>query len=180
MLIVLALHFVVASGAPWLFARWGRHAFYVLAAVPAGSFIWLLFQHNAVYSPGATGPPTELVPWVPDLQLELAFRMDALAWLMSLLVLGVGALVLVYCARYFKSDDGGLGGFGAQLLAFAGVMFGLVTADNLLLLYRLLGTDHRPVLPADRVCADPDCRPAGGPAGADGHHRWAAWPCWWA
>ncbi|HEV7168467.1 MAG TPA: Na+/H+ antiporter subunit A [Micrococcaceae bacterium] len=135
MLIVLALHFVVASGAPWLFARWGRHAFYVLAAVPAGSFIWLLFQHNAVYSPGATGPPTELVPWVPDLQLELAFRMDALAWLMSLLVLGVGALVLVYCARYFKSDDGGLGGFGSQLLAFAGVMFGLVTADNLLLLY---------------------------------------------
>ena len=135
MLIVLALHFVVALAAPWIFARWGRHAFYVLAAVPASSFIWLLFQHDAVYSPTATGPPTALIPWIPDLQLELAFRMDALAWLMSLLVLGVGTLVLAYCARYFKSDDGGLGGFGSQLLAFAGVMFGLVTADNLLLLY---------------------------------------------
>ncbi|MEO6531758.1 MAG: Na+/H+ antiporter subunit A, partial [Specibacter sp.] len=58
-----------------------------------------------------------------------------LSWLMSLLVLGVGALVLAYCARYFKTDDAGLGGFGAQLLAFAGVMFGLVTADNLILLF---------------------------------------------
>ncbi|MET1063388.1 MAG: Na+/H+ antiporter subunit A, partial [Arthrobacter sp.] len=63
------------------------------------------------------------------------FRMDALAWVMSLLVLGVGALVLVYCARYFKDKDDYLGGFGAQLLAFAGVMFGLVTADDLLLLF---------------------------------------------
>ncbi len=135
MLIVLALHFVVALAAPWFFARWGRHAFYGLAAVPGGSFVWLLLQHDAVYSPGATGPPTEMIPWVPDLQLDLAFRMDALAWLMSLLVLGVGALVLAYCARYFRADDGGLAGFGSQLLAFAGVMFGLVTADNLILLY---------------------------------------------
>ena len=54
---------------------------------------------------------------------------------MSLLVLGVGALVLVYCARYFKKKDQDLGGFGAQLLAFAGAMFGLVMADDLLLLF---------------------------------------------
>ena len=76
-----------------------------------------------------------MLPWIPDLKLELAFRMDALAWVMSLLVLGVGALVLVYCARYFKDKDDYLGGFGAQLLAFAGVMFGLVTADDLLLMF---------------------------------------------
>jgi len=54
---------------------------------------------------------------------------------MSLLVLGVGSLVLVYCARYFKRKDQDLGAFGAQLLAFAGAMFGLVTADDLLLLF---------------------------------------------
>jgi multicomponent Na+:H+ antiporter subunit A len=75
------------------------------------------------------------VPWIPELKIELAFRMDALAWIMSLLVLGVGALVLVYCARYFKNKDSNLGGFGAQLLAFAGAMFGLVTADDLLLMF---------------------------------------------
>ena len=47
--------------------------------------------------------------------------MDALAAVLCLLVLGVGALVLFYCARYFKNEDPHTGAFGAQLLAFAGV-----------------------------------------------------------
>ena len=146
MITVLAVHFAVAAVAPFLFRKFGRNSFYALAAVPAGSFAWLVLQHGAVY-PGAAGDQSraaggsagtglsEVLPWIPELKLELAFRMDALAWVMSLLVLGVGALVLVYCARYFKDKDDYLGGFGAQLLAFAGVMFGLVTADDLLLMF---------------------------------------------
>ncbi|HEY8753294.1 MAG TPA: proton-conducting transporter membrane subunit, partial [Arthrobacter sp.] len=133
MITVLAVHFTVAVVAPLLFRAWGRNAFYALAAVPAASFVWLLFQQGAVYSDA--GPVSEVVPWIPGLDLELAFRLDPLAWVMSLLVLGVGALVLVYCARYFSPKDQDLGGFGAQFLAFAGVMFGLVVADDLLLLF---------------------------------------------
>ena len=133
MITVLAVHFAVAAVAPFLFRRIGRNAFFALAAVPAGSFVWLAFQHDAVYSDA--GSITAVLPWIPDLRLELAFRMDALAWVMSLLILGVGALVLVYCARYFEDKDSYLGGFGAQLLAFAGAMFGLVTADDLLLMF---------------------------------------------
>lgn len=132
MITVLAVHFSVAVLAPLLFRSWGRNAFYGLAAVPAASFAWLLLQHGPVYSGGSI---SEVVPWIPGLKLELAFRMDALAWVMSLLVLGVGSLVLVYCARYFKKKDQDLGAFGAQLLAFAGAMFGLVVADDLLLLF---------------------------------------------
>ena len=143
MITVLAVHFAVAAVAPFLFRKFGRNSFYALAAVPAGSFVWLLLQHGAVYSGsgadqsggGASAGPAEVLPWIPELDIELAFRMDALAWVLSLLVLGVGALVLVYCARYFKDKDEYLGGFGAQLLAFAGVMFGLVTADDLLLMF---------------------------------------------
>lgn len=148
MITVLAVHFAVAAVAPFLFRRFGRNSFYALAAVPAASFLWLVLQHGAVY-PGAesvgagshgagSGPgagTAEVLPWIAGLKLELAFRMDALAWVMSLLVLGVGALVLVYCARYFKDKDEHLGGFGAQLLAFAGAMFGLVSADDLLLMF---------------------------------------------
>ena len=133
MITVLAVHFSVAVLAPFLFRSWGRNAFYALAAVPGASFIWLLLQHGPVYA--GAGSVSETVPWIPGLQLELAFRMDALAWVMSLLVLGVGSLVLVYCARYFKKKDQDLGAFGAQLLAFAGAMFGLVVADDLLLLF---------------------------------------------
>ncbi|MCU1562707.1 MAG: Na+/H+ antiporter subunit [Arthrobacter sp.] len=137
MITVLAVHFAVAAVAPFLFQKFGRNAFYALAAVPAGSFIWLILQHGAVYADSGTlqAGTAEVLPWIPELRLELAFRMDALAWVMSLLVLGVGALVLVYCARYFKDRDEDLGGFGAQLLAFAGAMFGLVTADDLLLMF---------------------------------------------
>jgi multicomponent Na+:H+ antiporter subunit A len=131
-LTVLAITFVAATVAPLIFSKLGRNAFYVLAAVPAGAFIWLLFQYGPVYSGGGI---EELLPWIPTLQLELAFRMDPLAWIMSLLILGVGSLVLVYCARYFKNKDADLGGFGAQLLAFAGAMFGLVTSDDLLMLF---------------------------------------------
>lgn len=133
MITVLAVHFSVAVLVPFLFRAWGRNAFYALAAVPAASFGWLLFQHGPVYS--GSGAVAEVFEWIPGLRLELAFRMDALAWVMSLLVLGVGSLVLVYCARYFKKKDQDLGAFGAQLLAFAGAMFGLVVADDLLLLF---------------------------------------------
>lgn len=142
MLIVLAIHFMVALIAPLLFRKFGRAAFYLLAAVPAGSFGWLLAQYSAVQagtagtsSMSAGGPPSIVLAWVPPLQLELAFRLDTLAWILSLLILGIGALVLLYCARYFKQDDADLGAFGAQLLGFAGVMFGLVVADDLILLY---------------------------------------------
>jgi multicomponent Na+:H+ antiporter subunit A len=140
---VLAVHFAVAAVAPFLFRKFRRNTFYALAAVPAASFIWLVLQRDSVY-PGAVNgssagaPPgsvAEVIPWIPELRIELAFRLDALAWIMSLLVLGVGALVLLYCARYFKNKDSNLGGFGAQLLAFAGAMFGLVTADDLLLMF---------------------------------------------
>ncbi|MGG5170611.1 Na+/H+ antiporter subunit A [Pseudarthrobacter sp. J1738] len=134
MLTILATHFTLAIVAPWIFQRWGRNSFYALAAVPAGSFVWLLAQHNAVFG-SKNGAVTELQPWIPQLGLNLAFRLDALAWIMCLLALGIGALVLVYCARYFKNKDSHLGGFGAQLLAFAGAMFGLVTADDLILLF---------------------------------------------
>lgn len=133
MITVLAVHFSVAVLAPFLFRAWGRNAFYALAAVPAGAFLWLVSQYGSVYS--GAGAVAEVFEWIPGLHLEFAFRMDALAWVMSLLVLGVGSLVLLYCARYFKRKDQDLGGFGAQLLAFAGAMFGLVVADDLLLLF---------------------------------------------
>jgi len=80
-------------------------------------------------------PPSVVIPWIPDLRVELAFRMDALSADLSILILGVGSLVLFYCARYFRPEDPKMGAFGAQLLAFAAAMFGLVTADDLILLF---------------------------------------------
>ncbi len=43
--------------------------------------------------------------------------------------------MLVYCARYFKNDDMGVGPFAAKLVAFAGAMTGLVTADDVIIMF---------------------------------------------
>ena len=77
--------------------------------------------------------------WVPELSMNITLRFDALAAIMSVLVLGIGALVLFYCADYFHHHDGHtekrLPSFAAELVAFSGAMFGLVVSDNMLVLY---------------------------------------------
>jgi multicomponent Na+:H+ antiporter subunit A len=128
---LLLLHLFAAMAAPVLVRWWGRTAFLALALVPAAGFTWVA-QLGAVLDGGAVD---ETVPWIPALDLEVALRLDALALLFAALVTGVGALVFLYCARYFEPGDGGLGRFAASLMAFAGSMLGLVVADDVLLLY---------------------------------------------
>ncbi|MGB0435898.1 MAG: Na+/H+ antiporter subunit A [Mycobacterium sp.] len=134
MLAILAAHAVATLLAPLLVHRWGRTAFYPLALVPLVSLVWV-----ALNWPGEDRAQTVNVPWVPGLSMDIALRFDALAAIMSLLVLGIGALVLFYCAEYFHHCDGHkekrLPSFAAELVAFSGAMFGLVTSDNMLVLY---------------------------------------------
>ncbi|KUP28484.1 Na+/H+ antiporter subunit A [Kocuria rhizophila] len=133
MIPVLLLHGVMALFAPAILKRTGRSGFYVVALAPLVGLVWLLSQTSRVYGPEHGWSTT--LEWIPQLGITLSFRMDALAYMMCLLVLGVGTLVLAYCARYFKADAQDIGSFAAQLVAFAGAMFGLVTADDLMVLF---------------------------------------------
>jgi multicomponent Na+:H+ antiporter subunit A len=143
MLAILYAHAVAALLAPVLVRRWGRHAFYPLALVPLGSLPWvaLNWPQQDVAAGAAPGRGGQIVhlDWVPELSMDITFRFDALAAIMSVLVLGVGALVLFYCAEYFHHHDGHmekrLPSFAAELVAFSGAMFGLVVSDNMLMLY---------------------------------------------
>jgi multicomponent Na+:H+ antiporter subunit A len=123
---LLILHAVAAVCAPWLARRMGRRSFVLLALPPAAGFGYTLW-------PQASG--THSTDWAPVIGMELAFRVDPLALLMMGLVTGVGVLVLCYSVRYFPERDDGLGRYGGAMVAFAGSMLGLVTADDLLLLY---------------------------------------------
>lgn len=125
-------HLLAAMLAPFFFRRWGRTCFYFLSLVPAAGFLWLLLQLPAVLD---GRPPTETMSWVPQLNMELSFRMDMLSWILSAMVLGIGAPVLFYCAGYFRHTNRYSGAFAAQLTAFAGVMFGLVTADDIMVMF---------------------------------------------
>ncbi|WP_299279990.1 Na+/H+ antiporter subunit A [uncultured Georgenia sp.] len=132
MLQLLVLHLVVAVIAPACMKLWGRRFFLALALAPAAAAVWAGVQTPAVLRGDHPGVD---VSWVPLLDLHLSFRLDTLAWLMVLLVGGIGALVLVYCAAYFSASAKGLGRFAGVFVAFAGSMLGLVTTDNTLLLY---------------------------------------------
>ncbi|MCV7282799.1 Na+/H+ antiporter subunit A [Mycolicibacterium flavescens] len=134
MLAVLTAHAVATALAPLLVYRWGRMAFYPLALVPLFSLVWVVLNWP---SPGSSTRVD--IPWVPELSMDINLRFDSLAAIMSVLVLAIGALVLFYCADYFHHHDGRkenrLPSFAAELVAFSGAMFGLVTSDNTLLLY---------------------------------------------
>ncbi|MGY1760078.1 Na+/H+ antiporter subunit A [Geodermatophilus sp. SYSU D00779] len=132
MLVLLLLHLLAGVLAPVLVRWWGRQAFLALALVPAAGFVWVLSRLGPVL---AGEELRETVPWIPALQLDVALRLDALALAFAALVTGVGALVLVYCARYFAPGEEGTGRFAGCLTAFAGSMLGLVVADDLFLLY---------------------------------------------
>ncbi len=132
MLGILVAHALATASAPLLVARLGRRAFYPLALVPLGSLAWVLAHWP--------GPEQRIdVAWVPQLSMNINLRFDHLAAIMSVLVLGVGSLVLFYCAQYFDHRDGHtekrLPSFAAEMVAFSGAMFGLVVCDNALLLY---------------------------------------------
>src|SRR5690606_2129143 len=151
MLILLAAFAGVPLVLPWLVHRIGTRAFHVAAALSAIAFVHTLVLTPAVLS-GAT--PFETFAWIPELGIELSMRMDTLSWLLTLIVTGVGALVMLYCRWYFHRKDEGLGQFSAVLLAFAGAMYGLVLTDDLVVLvmfwevtsilsYLLIGYYHR-------------------------------------
>ena len=93
MLVILLAHAIAAAVAPVLVRRWGRLAFYPLALVPAASLIWV-----ALNWPHEDPPATVDIPWVPELSMNITLRFDTLSAVMSVLVLGIGALVLFYCA----------------------------------------------------------------------------------
>ncbi len=168
MLILLVAHVLMAFAAPWLVSVFKRRAFIVMAAAPAAAAIYALFCTRRVL---AGDYPVEVVQWVPGLQLDLTLRMDTLSWLMLLIVGGVGALVLIYCSAYFAPTATGLRRFGAELVAFAGSMVGLVVSDNMLLLFVFW---ELTIIFADRSLCAPESQSACG--NAVHHHHHCRWP----
>ena len=78
----------------------------------------------------AGGVLREEYRWLPGAGLNFTVRLDGFAWLFSMLILGIGALVVLY-ARYYMSPEDPVPRFFAFLLAFMGSMMGVVLSGNL-------------------------------------------------
>src|SRR5689334_19614728 len=70
------------------------------------------------------------VAWLPGVGLNFVIRMDGLAWMLAMLVAGIGALVVLY-ARYYMSPADPVPRFFSFLLAFMGAMLGVALSGNL-------------------------------------------------
>ncbi|SEF83244.1 monovalent cation/H+ antiporter subunit A [Nitrosomonas ureae] len=69
--------------------------------------------------------------WIPVRGLDVVFRLDGLGLLFSLMILGIGLLIILY-ARYYLSERDDMGRFFAYLLMFMGSMLGIVISENII------------------------------------------------
>ncbi|PKF62478.1 monovalent cation/H+ antiporter subunit A [Psychromonas sp. psych-6C06] len=101
------------------------------AILPALALILILLDLPAVFAGHAFHQSIE---WIPQLGLALSFRLDGLSALFSLLILGIGLLVILY-ARYYLSEKDNMGRFYCYLIMFMTAMLGIVMSNNMLQLW---------------------------------------------
>ncbi len=117
---------------PFLFRHLNRNQCTSLTALaPACAFAVLLMNAPAVFNGAEL---SFFLNWVPQLGLALSFKLDGLAFLFCLLILGIGLLIILY-ARYYLSDDDNMGQFYCYLMFFMVAMLGVVLSNNLIQLW---------------------------------------------
>jgi multicomponent K+:H+ antiporter subunit A len=129
LLIAMAvLPFLGALIASWLPTRARNGAATLAATVTLAGLACLAL----LYAPAAAegGVRTELA-WLPSLGVNVVMRLDGLSWLFALLIIGIGALIVLY-ARYYMAAEDPVPRFYSFLLGFMGAMLGIVMSGNLI------------------------------------------------
>ncbi|MDW8544205.1 MULTISPECIES: Na+/H+ antiporter subunit A [Staphylococcus] len=72
--------------------------------------------------------------WMPHFGMNFNLYVDGLGLLFSLLITGIGSLIVLYSISYLSRQEQ-LGNFYCYLLLFMGAMLGVVLSDNLIILY---------------------------------------------
>lgn len=128
LIVILALPFCGAIAAAAL-PRHARTAAAVLSWVVALVSLGCLIALWPMFRDGET--LRHEIAWLPSLGVNLVLRLDGVSWLFSCLILGIGALVVLY-ARYYMSPKDPVPRFFSFLLAFMGAMQGVVLSGNLI------------------------------------------------
>jgi multicomponent Na+:H+ antiporter subunit A len=107
------------------------HTGWLVLPVPAILFI-LLCSKLSILAQGKIVKHT--TNWIPSLDIQLSFYLDGLSMLFTLLITGIGALVVLYSIFYLSQKEK-LVHFYVYLLIFMGSMLGVVLSDNVFVLY---------------------------------------------
>ena len=101
------------------------------SVVTAALFVFFL-QYLPVVAAGE--PVRWVIPWIPSLDINLTFWIDGLSLMFALLITGIGAMVMLYAAKYLAGHPQ-YDRFALYLFSFMLSMLGLVLADNLIALF---------------------------------------------
>lgn len=118
---------------PFLFKR--------VKAIHTGWFVLimpvLLAAYYATFIPQTANGKTfiEAFNWIPSLNIAFVSYLDGLSILFSVLISGIGALVVLYSIFYLDKTKEQLHNFYIYLLMFMTAMLGVVQSDNMITLY---------------------------------------------
>ena len=107
------------------------HLGWFVLPIPVVLFIYFLSLISTTQS-GNTVIKT--LNWMPHIGMNFDLYLDGLSILFSLLITGIGSLVVLYSIGYLSKSEQ-LGNFYCYLLLFMGAMLGVVLSDNLIILY---------------------------------------------
>ncbi|AQQ52721.1 Na+/H+ antiporter subunit A [Planococcus lenghuensis] len=111
---------------PQLHTGWFVLAAPVILAIYYASFIPASMHGETVISSFS---------WIPSLDIAISSYLDGLSLLFSLLITGIGALVVLYSIFYLDKNREQLHNFYVYLLMFMSAMLGVVQSDHLISLY---------------------------------------------
>lgn len=135
LLIVILLPLLLGTLLTFWIGRLRGGQFRALTAAAAGlvtltSLAILLQAAPAIF---AGQPLLNHWSWLPELGLNISFRMDGLALMFALMITIIGTLIIVYAHSYLDPKDS-VAKFYSLIMLFMAAMLGIVLSDNLLLL----------------------------------------------
>jgi multicomponent K+:H+ antiporter subunit A len=131
LLLIVLLPLVVGSLLAWWLGPRSRALTAVVAALVTATSLGLLVSLAPPVFDGQV--LLEFHPWVPEIGLNLGFRLDGLSLMFAGLIMGIGLLIILYASFYLSPQDSAAK-FYAVMMLFMAAMLGVVLADNLLLL----------------------------------------------
>jgi multicomponent K+:H+ antiporter subunit A len=126
--LIVAMPFLGAL-LPMLLARAGRRVCAVGTGVTTLMALTILLTHAPAILEGQV---FEFAwEWIPQIGMNVEFRLDGLGLLMASLILLIGLLVIIY-AKFYLAPREPVGVFFTYLLIFQGAMVGIALSNNVL------------------------------------------------
>lgn len=128
---IILLPLLLGTGLAYWLERYSRQFSFALAmGICVTCFLTLLSTLPAILQGQVL---IQYWEWLPQLGLNVSFRLDGLSLIFGLLISGVGILVCLY-AWYYLSPKNSIGKLYSLLMLFMAAMLGVALSNNLLLL----------------------------------------------